>query len=286
MEQLYKQVNSVDTVDDAGAKYKFRRQFNALIPRFVNEEYNKMGPRLLCDDFRYGNMIVDNAKDLKIIAVIDWEWAYAAPYQMFCSAPRWLIITNPAEWPTPTGAEFDQYKACLDIFLDELEHLESESEKDVKEPERQESESEKSCQQLEHLDVEDREVCDPSEFLEIENGKVSKQLERLSIGSDKASKQLELPKKLSAQMRKSLTDGTFWFHELMYDCFTNAENAAWKAICSLHPDFEELAPTAEEQLVEFVERKVRELEGYKAEWGAIKEAIEQYDKSQLGHPTT
>ena len=133
-----------------------------------------MTPRLTCDDFRYGNMIVNNAKDLKIIAVINWEWAYAAPYQMFCSALRWLLITKPAEWPTPTGAEFERYKACLDLFLDELEHLESESEKDFEEPERQESESEKSCQQLERLEVENGEVCEPPECLEIDNGKVSK----------------------------------------------------------------------------------------------------------------
>jgi hypothetical protein len=252
MEQLYKQANSIDNAEDARAKYKFRHQFNALIPRFVNGEYTTMKPRLLCDDFRYGNMIVNNAKDLQIIAVIDWEWAYAAPYQMFCSAPRWLLITKPTEWPTPTGAEFERYKTCLELFLDELEQLERGNKKDFKEPRRQASESLEGCQQL----------------------------ERLGTASDKVSIQTEPPEKLSAQMRKSITDDTFWFHELLYDCFTNAENPAWRAICSLHPDFEDCTPIAEEELSKFAERKVKDLEAYKLEWGAIKAAIERYEKGQ------
>ncbi|KAF2279663.1 uncharacterized protein EI97DRAFT_482361 [Westerdykella ornata] len=238
MEQVYKQANSVDDADDARAKYKFRHQFNALIPRFVNDDYNRMKPRLLCDDFRYGNMIIGR------------EWAYAAPYQMLCSAPRWFLISKPTEWRTPAGAEFERYKACLELFLDELERLE----------------------------VENEEVCEPPECPKV-NGNVSKQLERLGIGSDEALKQAEPPKKLSAQMRKSMTDGTFLFHELLYDCYTDAENTAWKAICSLHPDFEDFTPVAEEELREFAERKVKELEAYKLEWGAIKAAIERSEKA-------
>jgi len=60
---------------NARVQYKFRKQFKAIIPRFVSEAHNQVGFRLVCDDMRYGNLIVNNAKDLKIVAVIDLEWA-------------------------------------------------------------------------------------------------------------------------------------------------------------------------------------------------------------------
>lgn len=213
MEHLYKQPTSVDNADDARAKYKFRHQLNALVSRFVAKEHNQRHARLVCDDFRSGNMIVNDEKELKIIAVVDWEWAYVAPYQMFCSAPRWLLIKDPISWATPNGPEFDRYNLCLELFLNELEHQENEGNKDGSQP--------------------------------------------------------KLQDKLSDLMRRSVRDGKFWFHELIYDCFTTAENSAWKAICDVHPDFEELASVAEEDLDEFVGRKMKDLAAYKAEWNSI-----------------
>ncbi|OCK73946.1 hypothetical protein K432DRAFT_430305 [Lepidopterella palustris CBS 459.81] len=225
MEQLHEQPNSVDNANDARAKYKFRHRVNAVIPRFVADKYNWAGFRLICDDFRYGNMIVNNAKELKIIAVIDWEWAYAAPYQMFCSAPRWLLIKNPIFWATPKGSEFDRYNACLELFLDELNREEDERNKD--------------------------------------------------------KPQLKPQEKLSSLMRKSMSDGRFWFHELIYDCFTAVDNSAWKAICDIHPDFEELAPISEPELDRFVRRKMKQLAAYNAEWSAMKGSIEMNENIQL-----
>ena len=131
----------------------------AVIPRFTTDKYDQTGFRLICDDFRYGNMIVNNAKELKIIAVIDWEWAYAAPCQMFCSPPRWLLIRNPIFWAAPDGPEFERYKACLEIFLDELKQEENE-----------------------------RYQVMPLHGLQ---------------------------SRLSDRMRNSMSDGKFWFHELI-----------------------------------------------------------------------
>lgn len=211
MEQLHKQPSSVDDANDAQSKYKFRHQFNSIIPNFVADEYDRTSFRLVCDDFRYGNMIVNNAKELKIIAVIDWEWTYAAPYQMFSSAPRWLLMKNPIFWATPKGWEFDRYNACLELFLDELEREENDRTGDSP---------------LAHL------------------------------------------------MRKSVSDGRFWFHELLYDCFTGPDNSAWKAICDMHLDVEKLAPIPELELDNFVARKLKPLAAYKAEWSAVKASVD------------
>ncbi|KAF2241873.1 hypothetical protein BU26DRAFT_535226 [Trematosphaeria pertusa] len=219
MEHLCGQPSSVDNADDARAKYRFRHQVKAIIPRFTADEYNRTGFRLICDDFRYGNMIVNNARDLKIIAVIDWEWAYAAPYQMFCSAPRWLLIKNPIFWAAPNGSEFHRYNACLEIFLDELKREESER--------------------------------------------------------NKVTPQLGLQDGLSDLMRKSMSDGKFWFHELIYDCFTAADNSAWKAICDIYPNTDELAPISEPELDRFVGKKMKQLAAYRADWGAIKARIDR-----------
>lgn len=95
MEHLNEQPSSIDDANDARAKYKFRYQFNAIIPRFIADKHDQISFRLLCGDFRYGNIIINNEKELKIITVIDWDWAYVAPYQMFYSAPRWLLIKKP-----------------------------------------------------------------------------------------------------------------------------------------------------------------------------------------------
>lgn len=203
----------MDHAIDARAKYKFRKQFNALIPRFVAQEHNRAPFRLVCDDMRYGNMIVNNATDLKIVAVLDWEWTYTAPYQMFYSPPRWLSMKKPIYWQQPNGSEFTQYKACLEIFLRELEQEESERNKG-----------------LPHF---------------------------------------ELRETLSGLMRQSMADGKFWYHELLYACFTGAENTAWKAICNMHPDHDELAPISEPELDSFVEKKMDQLREYEAEWNAM-----------------
>jgi len=213
MEHLLQQPNSVNDEDDARAKYKFRRHFDAILPRFIAEEYDRTEFRLICDDFRYGNMIVNNSTELKIVAVLDWEWTYAAPYQLFVSPPRWLLIQKPIEWEEPFGPQFDRYQVCLDLFLQELEHEESKRAKAQHEEER-----------------------------------------------------------LSALMRKTLRTGKFWFHELIYDCFTPVDNPALRAICDAYPEVRELAPSEHPGLDAFVKEKMRQLAAYTEQWKAIEES--------------
>lgn len=91
------------------------------------------------------------------------------------------------------------------------------------------------------------------------------ELEESERNKEKPHKEEPHHEKLSDLMRKSLSDGKFWFHELIYDSFTGPDNSAWKAICDIQPSFEDLALMLEPDGDEFVERKMKQLAAYKAE---------------------
>lgn len=89
------------------------------------------GPfHLVCDDLRPHNILVN--RDLRIVAICDWEWSYTAPYEIFSSAPSWLILRNPDAWtqtyrfdaPGPDDL-LSLYKRKLDLFLTVMEEEEA-----------------------------------------------------------------------------------------------------------------------------------------------------------------
>ena len=57
--------------------------------------------RLWADDFRPGNILVDNSDD--IVAVIDWELTYAGPTQFMLDCPWWLLLEVPESVETGYG---------------------------------------------------------------------------------------------------------------------------------------------------------------------------------------
>ncbi|RDW63221.1 phosphotransferase family protein [Aspergillus mulundensis] len=118
MQHLRDQPNSVDDSEDARRKYLQNEIFTAIVPRFVDSKYDYGPFKLICDDFRFGNMLVNNAQELKIVAVLDWEWAYAAPFQMLYSPPRWLLLKKPFDWE---DADVSRYNSLLEIFMKVLE---------------------------------------------------------------------------------------------------------------------------------------------------------------------
>lgn len=118
MQHLWDQPNSVDDMEDARRKYLHNKIFTALIPRFVDNQYDHGPFKLICDDFRFGNMLVNNARDLKIVAVLDWEWAYTAPFQMLYSPPRWLLLKRPFDWE---DEDVSKYNSLLRMFTNVLE---------------------------------------------------------------------------------------------------------------------------------------------------------------------
>lgn len=82
------------------------------------------GPfKLICDDFTPANMIVNNAVDLEIVAVIDWKWSYAGPQQIFWSPPLWLILSPPTGWST-CDERLERYERNLTIYQSILEEEE------------------------------------------------------------------------------------------------------------------------------------------------------------------
>lgn len=118
MQHLLGQPNSVDDVEDARRKYLHNKIFTAIVPHFVPSKHDDGPFKLICDDFRFGNILVNNAQELKIVAVLDWEWAYAAPFEMLYSPPRWLLLKKPLDWD---DADVVKYNSLLKIFIRMLE---------------------------------------------------------------------------------------------------------------------------------------------------------------------
>ncbi|KAJ5788919.1 Aminoglycoside phosphotransferase [Penicillium psychrosexuale] len=121
-QQLRHQPNSAIAELDVYSKYTSLSILESLIPQFVNTA-DENGPfKLICDDFTPANMIVKSDSDLTIVGVVDLEWVYAGPAQLFGSAPWWLLHDRPVndEWdfensyhpPVATERYFD----CLRIF--------------------------------------------------------------------------------------------------------------------------------------------------------------------------
>ncbi|THZ82486.1 hypothetical protein D6C84_05769 [Aureobasidium pullulans] len=103
-------------VDISCTKYINWTVIRQLIPRFVHFD---SGPfKLVCDDFGPFNMMVDNAEDLNIVAVLDREWSYADPQELFWSPPLWLLGQPPASWEDGhDDSRLSRYNKYLDIWI-------------------------------------------------------------------------------------------------------------------------------------------------------------------------
>ncbi|KAH9222569.1 hypothetical protein DL95DRAFT_420989 [Leptodontidium sp. 2 PMI_412] len=119
LQHLCKQPNSIDDVDDARSKYIHRSIFKAMLPRFVSDKHNNGPFKLICDDFRFGNILVNNATDLKIVAVVDWEWAYAAPYQMLYSPPQEEESKRARDVAPPPASKDERMSSLLQQSMDD-----------------------------------------------------------------------------------------------------------------------------------------------------------------------
>ncbi|THW08543.1 hypothetical protein D6D24_09119 [Aureobasidium pullulans] len=110
---LHKQRNSIDDAADARRKFILRCRMEALVPYFTSKTHDSGPFKLFCDDFRFGNVLIDE-NTLEFTGVIDWEWTYAAPQQFLFSAPSWLILERPTSW-TENGES--RYKDNFTVFL-------------------------------------------------------------------------------------------------------------------------------------------------------------------------
>lgn len=137
-EQLLHQPNSIAGEWDGRAKYASLSVLKSLIPDYVDKKYDHGPFKLICDDLGLANMIVKSKEDLAIVGMVDLEWSYIGPAQLFGSAPWWLLQDRLNNWDTSLDKESPEIIArffkYLEIFKRVLE------EEDEKMPGNQEKE--------------------------------------------------------------------------------------------------------------------------------------------------
>ncbi|EEP75923.1 predicted protein [Uncinocarpus reesii 1704] len=128
-EQLVQQPNSTAGLYDAKNKYVAFQFLKILIPDLVNAKYDHCKFKLICDDLGLANLIVRSKEDLTVIGVVDLEWSYIGPAQLFGSAPWWLLQDRPVN--SAWDCEDDEppkiaarYLKCLESFIQILEEEE------------------------------------------------------------------------------------------------------------------------------------------------------------------
>ncbi|KAJ2985131.1 hypothetical protein NUW58_g4843 [Xylaria curta] len=119
--------DAVDDEDDARDKYVARQLFRRLASEgrltseFEPKEDDNNPPKfpLYSSDLRPSNVLID--KDFRVVGVIDWEFAYAAPAQFSFDPPWWLLLKAPECWPDGYTPWMEAYEPRLKTFLHILE---------------------------------------------------------------------------------------------------------------------------------------------------------------------
>ncbi|KAE8164665.1 hypothetical protein BDV40DRAFT_298230 [Aspergillus tamarii] len=129
-QQLLLQPNSIAGPRNARSRYAALNILKSLIPELTNATYDRRPFKLICDDFGMANVIVRGTDDLTIAGMVDIEWVYAGPAQLFGSAPWWLLLDRPVndEWDFEDGEApktTDRYFECFEIFIRVLEEEET-----------------------------------------------------------------------------------------------------------------------------------------------------------------
>ncbi|KAF7538019.1 hypothetical protein G7Z17_g12714 [Cylindrodendrum hubeiense] len=123
MTQLAFQHNdAVKDKEDARDKYVARQLYRNLVTkrRFDLELSKSDGEfRLFSEDFKPANVLIN--KDLRVVGVIDWEFAYAAPAQCSFDPPWWLLLQEPESWRGGYREWMKAYEPRLHTFLRVLE---------------------------------------------------------------------------------------------------------------------------------------------------------------------
>ena len=113
--------------DDARDKYVARQLFRRLASdgrldsgfEMKDNRNSASKFRMYSEDLRPSNVLID--KDLRVVGVIDWEFAYAAPEQFSFDPPWWLLLKSPEYWPSGYTPWMEVYEPRLETFLRVLE---------------------------------------------------------------------------------------------------------------------------------------------------------------------
>ena len=127
MAQLALQYNdATEDDDDVCDKYVARKLFrrladaNNLRPhRGYSGGHSGSSFKLFSQDLRPANVLVN--EDLRVVGVIDWEFAYAAPAEFTFDPPWWLLLLEPEYWPGGYNEWMKAYEPRLYTFLRVLE---------------------------------------------------------------------------------------------------------------------------------------------------------------------
>jgi hypothetical protein len=88
-----------------------------LIPDHIEKKYDNGPFKLICDDLGLANMIVKSKDDLTIIGLVDLEWSYIGPAQLFGSTPWWLLQDRLNNWDTSLDKESPEIVARFFKYL-------------------------------------------------------------------------------------------------------------------------------------------------------------------------
>ncbi|EHY60792.1 hypothetical protein ABEF95_008980 [Exophiala dermatitidis] len=115
--------DAVESEADCQRKYVARYLFLRIAKSF-SKVHNKGPFRLICDDLRPSNVIVDEKMSLR--CVIDWEFSYAAPAEFTYCSPWWLLLAHPDDWEDSLDSFLAQYLPRHETFLRALKETEDE----------------------------------------------------------------------------------------------------------------------------------------------------------------
>jgi hypothetical protein len=130
LEHLSTQHNdAIESADDCRFKYVARQLFCQLASQSrLGDRDLESGPfTLFCDNLRPANVLVN--ADFQIVAVLDWEFTYAAPVELSDSPPWWLLLEMPEYWTRGLEDWAATYERRLGTFLRVLEEREREGER-------------------------------------------------------------------------------------------------------------------------------------------------------------
>jgi hypothetical protein len=109
--------DAIESKADCQRKYTARKLFQKLAgeKKLVSDVYDKGPFKFWCDDLRPSNILLD--ENLQIVAVIDWEFSYAAPSEFTFAPPWWLLIEQPEYWDKGLDDWIEKYERRLTTFL-------------------------------------------------------------------------------------------------------------------------------------------------------------------------
>jgi hypothetical protein len=123
MAQLARQYNdATEDDDDVRDKYVARKLFRRLTDAnnlWPDRAYSGGDSKLFSQDLRPANVLID--EDLRVVGVIDWEFAYVAPAEFTFDPPWWLLLLEPESWSGGYKEWMKAYEPRLHTFLRVLE---------------------------------------------------------------------------------------------------------------------------------------------------------------------